>query len=281
MHAPDPITAIRAGATAKLLGVDIPPDEDQQTPLQRRLVSTWGDGVRRWDLGVCRVCAGRMPTSEPVEFMGAQIDATVCDGCASLVAEHYEPTGGVQQQTRRSWWRENCPPLYQRLVFDGLPAHCDLDAMRRVRSWRPGGRGLILLGESGAGKTTSLWALAHDLDAEGITPVFVTAVELARAMGKSAYDLRRDHWLTGCRVLMIDDLGKEKVTAAVAALLWELVETRYAHERPVVLSTRWAGDEFEARFGEPHLGRDIRRRLAESCSRLAFRPSTGHNVNQS
>jgi hypothetical protein len=278
----DYLDTIRAGAASKALKLDIPPTPDQWTPLHRRLIDVWGDGVRQWDAAVCRVCAKRLPPCEPLDFMGAPLVATVCDACAQLVADHYEPTGSAISPKTPSWWRDTCPPLYQRLVAHGLPDHCDREAYARVARWTPDEtHGIIALGESGAGKTTSLWALARNLEESGIKPVMVTAVELARALGKSAFDLRHDHWLSGCRVLIVDDLGKERLTPGVSAMLWELVETRYAHERPMVISTRFTGEEFEARFGEKSkeqdgteryiLGRDIRRRLAQTCKPIRFR----------
>ena len=275
---------IRAGAASKALqNLEIPRDPSQQTPLHRRLVEVWGDGVRRWEPGICRVCAARLPDEEPVEFAGAQLGTTVCDRCYPLVQSHYE-AGAQQQVQTRSWWQDACPPLYQRLVNGGLPDHCDREAYARVAGWDPdSGRGIIALGESGAGKTTALWALARRLEERGIRPVVMSAIELARAMGKSAYDLKRDHYLTGCRVLIVDDLGKERLTPGVSALLWELVEARYANDRSVIVSTRYTGDEFESRFGDKSkgedgldryiLGRDIRRRLSQMCKPIMFRPA--------
>jgi DNA replication protein DnaC len=71
-------------------------------------------------------------------------------------------------------------------------------------------------------------------------------------------------------VLLIDDLGKEKLTSAVAALLWELIDARYSNRRPMVITTRYGGAEFEARFGDVVLGTDIRRRVTECCDVVSF-----------
>jgi len=71
-------------------------------------------------------------------------------------------------------------------------------------------------------------------------------------------------------VLMVDDIGKEKSTPAIAALLWEVLDKRYGRGLPIVLTTRFSGVELRGRFGEECLGDDIVRRLNELCSGVNF-----------
>jgi DNA replication protein DnaC len=69
---------------------------------------------------------------------------------------------------------------------------------------------------------------------------------------------------------MIDDLGKEKSTPAMAALLWEVLDKRYGRGLPLVITTRFSGAELRQRYGEECLGDDIVRRLNELCTGVLF-----------
>ena len=128
----------------------------------------------------------------------------------------------------------------------------------------------MLLGPSGIGKTLSLWAKARDLERAGVTPVFLSAVEFARKLAVAARDLDKADWLMKAQVLIIDDLGKEKLSAAVAPLIWEVIDARNNYRKPTLISTRFRGSDFVARFSEPVLGEDIRGRIADCCSVVNF-----------
>jgi hypothetical protein len=257
----------------------IPADARKRHPWQSRQVQTYGSG-KPWEPGTCKGC-GR-PIAEhqapPITAGGIAYEAlvTVCDDCAELCASYYEPAkakGHAGPVTLTPWWDEHCPPMYRDILAGELPPAIDLRAFERVAAWRPDHyKGLLLLGDSGSGKTTSEWALAKALEREGCKPVLLSSVELARALSTSAHELRRNSWLTGCRVLIVDDLGKEKLTESVASLLWELIDVRLSHRRPLIVSTRYHGEAFVARFGDKGglLGHDIRRRLSDACNRVGF-----------
>ena len=112
--------------------------------------------------------------------------------------------------------------------------------------------------------------LARELEREGRKPVMLTAVELYRRLARAARDAEAVPDLWGCSVLMIDDLGKEKVSPAAASLFWEVLDRRYQAGLPVILTTRWEGGDLRERFGEAYLGDDILRRLNALCSRVLF-----------
>jgi DNA replication protein DnaC len=189
-----------------------------------------------------------------------------------LVREHYDGTQRPANVTLTPQWDEQCPPLLKEAITGQLPAVIDRAAYNRVVAWRPtaGGKGLFVLGPSGTGKTTALWALARELEREGCAPLILTGVELGRQLSQAARDISSVEHLWRCRVLMIDDLGKEKSTPAMAALFWEVLDKRYLHQRPLVFTSRFDGDAMRVRFGEECLGDDIRRRINELCRGVRF-----------
>ena len=192
-----------------------------------------------------------------------------------LVREHYDPRHAEQSRgiSLTPKWDASCPPRFAEVIDGrvGIPASVDREAYARAIAWRSKEiKGPAMVGAEGVGKSISLWALARILEREGTAPVILGAIELGRILAKAARDIESIAWLCDCRILMIDDLGKEKATPAVGALLWELLDARYQHRRPVILTTRFSGEAMRDRFAEPHLGDDIRRRLNEVCVALRF-----------
>lgn len=204
------------------------------------------------------------------------------NSCAALVTEHYaaglDAKDKIGDVTLTPNWDEKCPPRFQSAInADTLPAGIDRAAFDRVTAWRytPNGKGLYLVGESGTGKTTSFWALARALEREGNAPFVLTSLELSRQLQEAARDIKTVPWLARARVLMIDDLGKERATPAASALLWEILDQRYSHGLPVIVTSRFTSDELKARFSEASIGEDITRRLFALCKGVQFqRPAT-------
>jgi hypothetical protein len=274
-----PFSETQARNVTRLTGLKCAFDSSNRSRWENLLANTWGNGNREeWDIGkpVCRGCANRIdPTPSRHEMFETVIElpVTVCEDCMELVREHYnEQQDAHDSGSATPKWDEACPQRMRDAIFGALPPNVDRAAFERVKAWRPSsGRGIAMKGPSGSGKTTAYWALARELELEGRAPVTLNAVELGRILSKAARDIEQVDWLCGCSVLMIDDLGKEKSTPAMAELLWEVLDKRYGRGLPVVLSTRFAGSELRSRFGEECLGDDILRRLNELCIGVSFK----------
>ncbi len=275
---------VEARNVQRLASLEIDANPGRRTKWERQLVQTWGNGgnFEPWDFGQrrCRGCRAEIddtPVCYTVGDASATLPVTVCDECMTIVRDHYGTTGQNQpaEVSLTPKWDEKCPPLFREVITGtvGMPAGVDRNAYSRVIAWRlKDGKGLAMVGAEGAGKSLSLWSLAREIEREGTAPVILTGIELGRVLAKAARDIEAIDWLCDCRVLMVDDLGKEKATPAVGALLWELLDRRYQHRRPVILTTRFSGEAMRDRFAEPHLGDDIRRRLNEVCVGVRFNP---------
>ena len=247
---------------------------------ERALVQTWGSSqALEWEggCGRCKVCGTRIddtPTSAVMFGASVQIPVTVCDDCMELVRDHYN-NGSIEQDevTTTPEWDRICPPRFRDAVLaEELPPRVDRDANARVMRWTSDTmRGPLMTGQPGTGKTTTFWALARKLEQAGQSPKCLSSVELGRILSNAAKDIREVSWLYNSRVLMVDDLGKEKLTPAVASLLWEVLDRRYGLGHPLILTTQFNGPQLEQRFGEEHLGQAIRRRLNELCFTVPFK----------
>lgn len=249
-------------------GVTIDTQPAARSELQRRLVETWQASEPGWRRGQCKVCAQPMQ-AEPMSAFGFDLTATVCEECGPMVTAHYAPAKDAVAVTQTPWWDEYCPTVYREMIEQQKwPDVVDRAALKEVAAWGPSMQtGLCLYGPSGTGKTAALWGKARQLERTGSKPVMLSAVEFARKLATAARDLEKAEWLMQCGVLIVDDLGKEKLSAAVAPLIWEVIDERNNRRRPTLISSRFTGADFVARFTDQVLGEDIRGRIAD-CSRV-------------
>jgi len=239
-----------------------PETHQNQTGMVHRMAKVWTEGTQ-WAQGQCRVCGANL------SYAGTDdLPVTVCETCEPLADDHY----ATEQIAITRKWEDECPALYRKMILRDIdPHYIDEAALEKVAKWHPKDRtGLILVGNSGTGKTLALWALKRNLMKDGIRCDFYSAVEIARELSRHAKNLDVAVHLWNTRVLMIDDLGKEPVTPAASALFWELIDRRYQHQVPTIITTRFRGEGFSERFREPALGTDIRRRIKDTCKPVQF-----------
>ena len=106
------------------------------------------------------------------------------------------------------------------------------------------GCGIYLHGPNGTGKTTAAYAVAGALSAKGwrveVTTVARIQSELADTWGGSETQEALFRRLSGCDLLVIDDLGKERPTEAMGSLLFRVVNDRYEREGALMVTSNYA-----------------------------------------
>ena len=70
-------------------------------------------------------------------------------------------------------------------------------------------------------------------------------------------------------VVLLDDLGKEKLTERCEVELFNLIEERSQHCRPVIVTTNANGQTLEDRFDDDRSGPFLRR-VREFCDSVPF-----------
>ena len=246
-----------------------------RSDMERRMLSAWGRTGPAWDRDrECLICgcgcehesvqAGFIGDPETGEMHSTVITSTICDECSALAEEHFDAPPELHPH-----WTEKCPPRMQEWVLRGGAEFMDAQWFRQVVEWRPdeSGYGLVIRGDSGSGKTTAVWSLIRECEMErGIRARFINAVQLFRDCARTNRDLSANWEILKCRLMCIDDLGKEPITRTWAATLWELIDYRYAHKLPTVITTRYKGIDLESRFDDQagEVAQDIIGRIREA-----------------
>lgn len=131
------------------------------------------------------------------------------------------------------------PTIFERVPFEVAPKRAQ-DWARKC--WKGDSRNLVLIGDSGEGKTEAACALIGAM-APHVRCRFATFGDILRevratygADGTEAGVMGK--W-EGCAVLCLDDLGKERPTQDVLDKLFALVAHRYNHGRPTIFTTQY------------------------------------------
>ncbi|WP_055693758.1 ATP-binding protein [Streptomyces prasinopilosus] len=133
------------------------------------------------------------------------------------------------------------------------------------------GRSLLMLGPTGTGKTHQAYGAIRELALTGIAArwVVTTAADMYAA-------LRPRHGIDSeaefCRyrdasILLIDDLGAErKPTEFTEEVNFRLINWRYEHHLPTLITSNLVPKEISARLGDR-----VTSRLIEMCERVVFK----------
>lgn len=113
-------------------------------------------------------------------------------------------------------------------------------------------KGLFLFGKAGTGKTHLAAKIAHE------TQVPTRFIKMAKLLLELRSNFGRDSWenekiiekLSKVDLLIIDDLGTEKMSDWVAETIYLLIDERYANMRPTIITSNFSLEELEERVGD-------------------------------
>lgn len=166
------------------------------------------------------------------------------------------------------------PARWETRTFDAFQVNqtnreaCEI-ARRYAKSFtRDCSNGLIFSGKVGRGKSHLCAAITMELLSRGHSVVFGTVTNLlAQIRNTYSSDKETEKMVfdrfVRCQMLVIDDLGKEKVTDWTEQTVYELINARYEANKPLLVTTNM--DVFRLPQRYPQNGEAILSRLLEMC----------------
>jgi DNA replication protein DnaC len=182
----------------------------------------------------------------------------------------------------------NIPAKYAHATFESFRAYTAnlVEARRIAQFWADSypslprraddttGRGLVLSGAAGVGKTHLAAVLLKDAIAKtGCRGLFYATKDLLFQIrqtynpGIPTTELAILQPILTCDLLVLDDLGEERMTDWAAEMMNLIVNTRYNENRPIVCTTNYADleDPDETNGLLWRIGFRMRSRLHEMC----------------
>lgn len=131
------------------------------------------------------------------------------------------------------------PAIFERAPFEVAPKRAR-DWARKC--WKGDSRNLVLIGDSGTGKTEAACALLGAM-APHVRCRFATFGDILREVratyGSDGTELGVMGKWESCAVLCLDDLGKERPTQDVVDKLFALIDHRYRRGRATIFTTQY------------------------------------------
>lgn len=193
----------------------------------------------------------------------ADLTCTTCEGAGMYL----HPEGGMAHcechlaEKKRVLMRHaGFPPLHRGCtVSNYIPmSEAEVNARPRIISWvknfKPGCTGLYLHGSPGTGKTHLLVAMGKAIiDQHGIEVMYSSAANMLEEASRLYRKAGGDHSIfenpfdaaAEVPVLLLDDMGAEKVSEWVLAMFYRLINTRYNRNLTTLITSNVPLSEFE------------------------------------
>lgn len=194
--------------------------------------------------------------------------AWLCEPCGRKQVEQYEAARASEERAaleakRDARWLEICPLEYRtasergRTDEDRLSKALITTPDGQVVPWKElslqGGGSIWLAGASGTMKTRIAWRLCRrGFDAGKAIHAF-TPWSFHAALSTQTGLFRTEEWmreLTTSGVFFMDDIGKTEFSPSGAAALFELVEQRTSHGKPMIFTSNHSRKDIGALFSD-------------------------------
>lgn len=150
-------------------------------------------------------------------------------------------------------------PTQMPAVFKDTDVNLLHEKIQPVVDWRPEGdkTGLLIHGTTGVGKTRALWEIVRRMWVEKANqdinmPYLFLTMRKIESMIEQGFDTKKHGTMLDSLIehplLVIDDLGKERLTSRMAIDLFAIVDERSVNRRATIISTNFNGTTLLERF---------------------------------
>ena len=104
-------------------------------------------------------------------------------------------------------------------------------------------QGLLFWGDVGTGKSFAAACIANELMDRGVSVVMTSFVKLLELIRSQEQEERIINLLTTARLVIFDDLGAERSTEYAIEKVYNIVDSRYRSNRPMLVTTNLTFDD--------------------------------------
>ncbi|APU20901.1 ATP-binding protein [Actinoalloteichus sp. GBA129-24] len=188
-------------------------------------------------------------------------------------ADHLDPTH-VQKSREKAGelLRASLPARYRSATVDELSARKWVSGIvaEAVATGHPVPKvecapSLLFLGTVGSGKTWTAFGIIRALSASGLRLSWeaVTAADFYAAQRGSDHPEAAYQRYARTPLLLLDDLGAEKTSEWTEQQLYRLINHRYTHMLPMLITTNLPAAELRPKFGDR-----IASRIGQMCHQI-------------
>lgn len=188
----------------------------------------------------------------------------------------------LSNSARKRWESSNVGKNFKNCTFDTFTGTEFLKqkemCQQYVEKFQDNGKGLFLFGSVGTGKTHLVTAVANAIVYDiGLSAYFDTFAGIIREIQRSFNDKRDsdvEETAKKTGLLILDDLGKEKYSDWASQILFDIIDTRYKNQRPVLITSNYSPEELSKRVDEA-----IMSRLIEMCTMIRLEGTDHRRMN--
>jgi DNA replication protein DnaC len=222
----------------------------------------------------------------------ARMELAVCSFCSGTGWE-FVPDKGVRPCCCRNKEQQfslikaaNLPPLYAECTLSNYKPvtgnttqlRAFNQAYRLVENYPGDGRGLLLMGSCGVGKTHLSIAILRGLLAKGVRCLFYDFSALLKEIQASynpnthTSELEILAPVFDAEVLVLDELGASKPTEWVRDTMLQIIRARYNDKRLTIFTSNYMDESsrFENETLEDRIGVRLRSRLYQMCQTVVM-----------
>ena len=141
--------------------------------------------------------------------------------------------------------------------------------MQKVKRWekKDDKCGIVLHGQTGIGKSRAAWWLFNMFFVYNHTDSLFLQMRKFEGLIEKGFDEKKHSkildTMINCAVLVLDDLGKERLTARMETDLFAVIDERTSNLRTTIITTNYTGETLLDRFSNKETGTAIIRRLRD------------------
>lgn len=215
----------------------------------------------------CMTCNSKFDAEEVV-IMGKSISfQNYCDDCLekNITKSEQDAAQLRKDALERCFW-ESVPPLYQDTEIERL----NPILVQNVLTWEFNPIGIGIRGKSGEQKTRAAVLILHKMKMTGKSVYFLKSTDIAKYSAQqfsNEKELQSDALKAirsahTAQVLLIDDIGKGRLSPAAEELLYDLLDRRSERQLPVIWTSNAVQGELHKMLSNDR-GDAIIRRLSE------------------